>query len=318
MALTLLINRKRIGEVQYLKLKTYSNDEEINYAEEFLESLTENENMLAKHFKRVVTGGKGSKPVAILFPKRIQYFIDVLLTVRSRCVPSSNEYLFADPKTINRRISGYHTLKKLSSLSGVKNQSLFTSTRLRKQIATVLQVMNVNETEIEQFANFMGHTKKTHEEYYRLPHDIFQIAKVSKIRIAINKGKGEQYKGKSLDEIELSDWDDSDTEHNMSTRSDEDNFRNDLNTSDDPSSIRSSKMAETIEEGKEDDSDSSIICESEDSSSGSGRKYIECFMLFFAKSKKCVSDVPTRVTAKKKAIQRKSWNSDWVYTEILP
>nr|CAI5839501.1 unnamed protein product [Callosobruchus analis] len=178
--------------------------------------------------------------------------------------------------------------------------------------------MNVNETEIEQFANFMGHTKKTHEEYYRLPHDIFQIAKVSKIRIAINKGKGEQYKGKSLDEIELSDWDDSDTEHNMSTRSDEDNFRNDLNTSDDPSSIRSSKMAETIEEGKEDDSDSSIICESEDSSSGSGRKYIECFMLFFAKSKKCVSDVPTRVTAKKKAIQRKSWNSDWVYTEILP
>nr|CAI5845355.1 unnamed protein product [Callosobruchus analis] len=165
MALTLLINRKRIGEVQYLKLKTYSNHEEINYAEEFLESLTENENMLAKHFKRVVTGGKGSKSVAILFPKRIQYFIDVLLTVRSRCVPTSNEYLLANPKTMNRWISGYHTLKKLSSLSGVKNQSLFTSTRLKKQIATVLQVMNVNETEIEQFANFMGHTKKTHEEY---------------------------------------------------------------------------------------------------------------------------------------------------------
>nr|CAI5844990.1 unnamed protein product [Callosobruchus analis] len=175
--------------------------------------------------------------------------------------------------------------------------------------------MNVNETEIEQFSNFIGHTKKTHEKYYRLPHDIFQIAKVSKILIAINKGKGAQYKGKSLDEIELSDWDNSDTERNMSTRSDEDNFRNELNlnTSDDPNSIRSSKMAETIEEGKEDDSDSSIICESEDSSSGSGRKYIECFMLFFAKSKKCVSDVPIRrVTAKKKAIQRKSWNSEQI------
>ncbi|XP_023309830.1 uncharacterized protein LOC111691367 [Anoplophora glabripennis] len=74
--------------------------------------------------------------------------------------------------------------------------------------------MNVSETEMEQFANFMGHTKKTHEEYYRLPQDLFQTAKVSKILIAINKGKGAKYKGKSLDEINLSDIesDDSDNE----------------------------------------------------------------------------------------------------------
>lgn len=90
-----------------------------------------------------------------------------MLTVRGKCVPSSNEYLFANPKTENRCISGYHTLKKLASQSGVKNTHLFTSTRLRKQIATVLQVMNINESEMEQFASFMGHTKKTHETYYR-------------------------------------------------------------------------------------------------------------------------------------------------------
>lgn len=167
MALTLLINRKRIGEVQFLKLNTYASNTKSNSAEEFLESLTEIENLLTKHFKRVITGGKGSKPVAILFPKKIQLLIDTMLSVRSKCVPESNEYLFANPKTTNRWLSGYHILKKLADLSGVTNKDLFTSTRLRKQIATVLQVMNVSETEMEQFANFMGHTKKTHEEYYR-------------------------------------------------------------------------------------------------------------------------------------------------------
>ncbi|KAJ8968797.1 hypothetical protein NQ314_002105 [Rhamnusium bicolor] len=115
----------------------------------------------------VLTGGKGSKPVAILFPKNIQSLIDIMLSVRSECVPESNEYLFANPKTENRWLSGYHVLKKLAQESGVSNKDLFTSTRLRKQIATVLQVMNIGETEMEQFANFMGHTRKTHEEYYR-------------------------------------------------------------------------------------------------------------------------------------------------------
>lgn len=45
---------------------------------------------------------------------------------------------------------------------------------------------------------------------FRLPQDIFQTAKISKILMAINKGKGAQYKGKGLDEIELSDNLDSD------------------------------------------------------------------------------------------------------------
>ncbi|KAJ8968796.1 hypothetical protein NQ314_002104 [Rhamnusium bicolor] len=44
----------------------------------------------------------------------------------------------------------------------------------------------------------------------KLPQDVFQTAKVSKILIAINNGKGAQYKGKSLDEIEFSDNVDSD------------------------------------------------------------------------------------------------------------
>lgn len=67
----------------------------------------------------------------------------------SECVPESNEYLFANPKTENRWLSGYHVLKKLAQESGISSKDLFTSTRLRKQIATVLQVINIGESEME-------------------------------------------------------------------------------------------------------------------------------------------------------------------------
>lgn len=167
LALTLLLNRKRIGEIQYLLVTVYKSSTPPTQQEEFLHSLTDAEKVLTQNFKRVVTGGKGSKPVAVLFPKNLQNFIDVMLSVRHLCVPESNTYLFANPNTNNKWISGYHVLKKLADKSGVDNKSLFTSTRLRKQIATVLQVMNITDAEMEQFANFMGHTRKTHESYYR-------------------------------------------------------------------------------------------------------------------------------------------------------
>uniref|UniRef100_A0A6P7GX39 Uncharacterized protein LOC114343359 n=1 Tax=Diabrotica virgifera virgifera TaxID=50390 RepID=A0A6P7GX39_DIAVI len=214
MALVILLNRKRIGEIQYLKIKTYGENQTNSYQSEFVEALTETEKILAKTFKRVVTGGKGSKPVAILFPPDIQKLINVMLKVRKDCVPDTNEYLFANPKN-DRWLSGYHVLKKLADQSGVQHKELFTSTRLRKQIACVLQVLNVTETEMEQFASFMGHTKKTHEEYYRLPQDIYQTAKVSKLLMAINKGHANKYKEKRLDEIQLSDEVDSEEEEGI-------------------------------------------------------------------------------------------------------
>ncbi|KAH0998598.1 hypothetical protein HUJ04_005429 [Dendroctonus ponderosae] len=58
---------------------------------------------------------------------------------------------------------------------------------------------------MEQFATFMGHTKETHRSYYRLPQDVYQTAKVSKLLMAINNGNAGKFKGKSLDEITLSD-----------------------------------------------------------------------------------------------------------------
>ncbi|KAK4880699.1 hypothetical protein RN001_008845 [Aquatica leii] len=147
LAMVILLNRKRIEKVQFLKVETYCKNDAQVQQEEFSAALTKSEQILVKNFKRVVTGGK-------------------------------------------------------------------------------------RNAEMEQFATFMGHTKKTHKSYYRLPQGIYQTAKVSKLLLTINKGEGTKYKGKSLEKIELS-------ENDEAERSDGDEEKNPDNLHHSPSSSNS-------------------------------------------------------------------------------
>ncbi|KAJ8937501.1 hypothetical protein NQ314_011815 [Rhamnusium bicolor] len=93
LVLTVLINRKKVGDVQYMKLRSYESVVNSN-KEDCLNILTDAEKELTKHFKRVITVGKGSKPVPILFPKRVQEFVDMMLLVRktTTVVPKENPF----------------------------------------------------------------------------------------------------------------------------------------------------------------------------------------------------------------------------------
>lgn len=167
--LTILLNRKRVGDVQYLKLENYTLPEAIADKEEYMNLLSEEEKELSKHFKRVISIGKGNKTVPILFPKKIQNYIDFMLEVRRKTtfVPKSNPFLFAQINTPSKWINGSNVLRKFAVACGAQHPDTLTSSRLRKQIATILQILNLNEIEMEQIATFMGHTKKTHEQFYR-------------------------------------------------------------------------------------------------------------------------------------------------------
>lgn len=61
----------------------------------------------------------------------------------------------------------------------------------------------MSENEIEQLASFMGHTLSVHKQNYRLPDDVYQTAKISKLLLLMESGKADMYKGRSLDEIDL-------------------------------------------------------------------------------------------------------------------
>jgi hypothetical protein len=168
LVLTILYNRKRIGDVQYTLLQTYlQNFSSINQ-EECMNALTESEKVLTKHYKRVVTGGKGSRAVVILFPQSIQNYINRIIEIRNstQIVPDNNGYLFAYPDTAHWA-RGDVALRKFAKQANLEYPNEITSNKLRKQIATVMQILSLNKEESEQFARFMGHTEKTHNEFYK-------------------------------------------------------------------------------------------------------------------------------------------------------
>lgn len=165
LALLILFNRRRIGDVQYLKLQDYNNHEKKTDSTDFQDTLTETEKQLTMAYKRVVNTGKGSRPVVVLVPNLLQKYISILLTHRADFIPSDNEYLFALPGSTIKWGKDV-AFRFLTNKMNLKYPQAIGSNKLRKHIATVMQILNLSRTEAKQFSNFMGHTEKTHEEFY--------------------------------------------------------------------------------------------------------------------------------------------------------
>ena len=78
-----------------------------------------------------------------------------------------------------------------------------TSTKLRKHIATVSQILNLSSHELDQVCGFMGHDVRVHREYYRLPEDTLQLAKVSRLLLAMEQGNVARFKGMPLANVDV-------------------------------------------------------------------------------------------------------------------
>lgn len=200
----ILLNRKRPGELQRLLVHTYliSDSKGSDNYEEFDPIISPTEKILLKTFKRVVIRGKRGRGVAVLISTDVQEHIKILLSLRKHLVDDKNPYLFGKPG-VNTPISGYKVLQYHARVCGAKNPSSITCTKLRKHLATLSQLFSMKETEIDQLAAFMGHTIGVHKNSYRLPDDIHQTAKISKLLLLLESGNLKDYKGKTLDEIEI-------------------------------------------------------------------------------------------------------------------
>ncbi|KAJ8932511.1 hypothetical protein NQ314_014603 [Rhamnusium bicolor] len=203
----ILLNRKRSGELQRMPLDAYKiNTSEKQGYEEFNKVVSSAEQILLKTLKRVVIRGKRGKGVPVLFSSDVQEHINTLLDVNSIT-----------------HITGYKILSKHTINCGAKNPSSITSTRLRKHLATLSQLFSLSDNEIEQLATFMGHTPDVHRNSYRLPDDVYQTAKISKLLTIMEKGGVNEYRGKTLDEVNI------DMEENLlDSKSDEDDADDDI------------------------------------------------------------------------------------------
>ena len=63
--------------------------------------------------------------------------------------------------------------------------------------------MHLENNELEWLAGHLGHDVNVHKEYYRLEDSAIELAKVSRLLIAIDSGNGKDLAEKSLSDIQL-------------------------------------------------------------------------------------------------------------------
>lgn len=110
--------------------------------------------------------------------------------------------LKGEPGTLSAYTGGLY-IQRFARECGAKDPEVLTSTKLRKHIATLSQVLNLQANETDRLADFLGHDIRVHRQYYRLPQGTIQLAKMSKVLLAVENGTLSQYKGQALDNIEI-------------------------------------------------------------------------------------------------------------------
>ena len=65
------------------------------------------------------------------------------------------------------------------------------------------QLVYMKDGEREWLAEHLGHTLEVHKSHYRLQEPVVEMAKLSKLLIAIDDGKASQFVGKTLSEIDV-------------------------------------------------------------------------------------------------------------------
>ena len=153
-----------------------------------------------------IRGKKGNK-VPIILTKDIKESIDLLIRTRKNVgIPDKNPFVFARPtKQSLKNIRACDCLKRFAKECEppLSNPEDVTGTKLRKYIATISQVFALKETEVEWLARHLGHDIKVHREYYRLHESTIEIAKVSKLLLAVDGGNTCNWVGKRLSEINI-------------------------------------------------------------------------------------------------------------------
>ncbi|KAK7892071.1 hypothetical protein WMY93_024034 [Mugilogobius chulae] len=173
-----------------MPLSAYMSPHSQDALEDLGDALSDLEKKLCQHFRRLEIAGKRGRKVPVLLTPAMQEALDLLVSKREM-------YVWG------------------------KNPESLTSTKLRKQTATLSQVLNLSNTELDQLADFLGHDVRVHRQFYRLPEGTLQLAKVSKILMALEQGRMAEFKGKGLDDITIDPED-----HALQDSEDEDENQN--------------------------------------------------------------------------------------------
>ncbi|XP_073669479.1 uncharacterized protein [Paramisgurnus dabryanus] len=199
----ILFNRRREGEVSKMALNAFILRDTSSTHPDVELALSDLEKRLCKHFQRIEIRGKRGRKVPILLTPEMMKSLELLVNHRRECdVLDENAYVFARPQALSH-FRGSEAIREIARSCGAKHPEALSSTKLRKHMATMSKVLNLKDNEMDDLADFLGHDIRVHRQFYRLPEGTLQLAKISKVLMAMERGQIVDFKGKNLDEIQI-------------------------------------------------------------------------------------------------------------------
>ena len=200
----MLFNRRRQGEAGRMTIEDFSKRRAPKADDDVVDCLSPLEKQLAASLTRVVIKGKKGRGVPVLLTDDLQSGISLLIEKRSSVgVEDDNPYIFVNSASAElAALRGSDCLRKCAADCGASAPEAITSTGLRRHIATLSQVLNLRDNELDMLAGFLGHDIHVHREFYRLPEATMQVAKISKLLMCMEQGVTKM-KGKTLDQLDV-------------------------------------------------------------------------------------------------------------------
>lgn len=179
----LVLNRKRVGDVQNIQISDFNRQEIITEDDDELESIPENIKKFIK--SRILIRGKLYKTVPVLLTHDNEKCLQLLLQHRKEAgVPDENEFLFGEPSKV-KKVKTFNAcilFRKFSIACGAEKPTSLRGTKLRKQLGRACAKKNLTDNEVTNVATFMGHHDTVHRKVYRhnsMQKDVVQMCGVN-------------------------------------------------------------------------------------------------------------------------------------------
>lgn len=201
LASILVFNRRRTGEMSNITVSEFQGRVMIANHRDKLVS-----NALPEYTSRLIRSrmkirGKLNRTVPVLLKHSFDECLQLLLVHRKDArIPDENEFLFGLRTESGRikTVDACAVMRKFSNLCAAENPGSLRGTKLRKHMASMCATMNLNDNDVTNVANFMGHDDQIHRNVYRsntLQNEVIQMTTVLEAAQGKRKNSGDKIVG---------------------------------------------------------------------------------------------------------------------------
>ena len=168
--------------------------------EDVVEQLSPMEQELCKSLTHIKGRGKKGRGVPMLLTRKMVEVLDLLVASREAVrISADNPYIFIGETGADAPpLRGSDCVRAFAQQTNAEN---ITVTGYRRHVGTMLQLLQLSETEMDVVTRFMSHEIRVHREVYSLPERTVYAAKVSKVLFDMNENMA-GHMSKILDELE--------------------------------------------------------------------------------------------------------------------